>query len=297
MTRTLVDHGYTDIHCHGGGGFYFSDSNVGNISRVIEIHREHGTTNLLASLVTAPIPDLMEQIKRLLPFYHRGEIAGIHLEGPYLAHRRCGAHDPALLREPTIKEIEELVDAAEGAMTMFTIAPELPGALDAIRYMSENHIIAAIGHSDGSYEDAKAGLDAGATVVTHFSNGMSKLRDGDHTFATAVIDDPRATLELIVDGHHVPLEEVKELFDRAGKRIILITDAMSAAGEEDGSYSIGGLDVEVRNGVARLTSNGSLAGSTLTIDKARAMTESAGVSREEVDYSSATLPLALLQRL
>lgn len=297
MTRTLVDHGYTDIHCHGGGGFYFSDSNVGNISRVIEIHREHGTTNLLASLVTAPIPDLMEQIKRLLPFYHRGEIAGIHLEGPYLAHRRCGAHDPALLREPTIKEIEELVDAAEGAMTMFTIAPELPGALDAIRYMSENHIIAAIGHSDGSYEDAKAGLDAGATVVTHFSNGMSKLRDGDHTFATAVIDDPRATLELIVDGHHVPLEEVKKLFDRAGKRIILITDAMSAAGEEDGSYSIGGLDVEVRNGVARLTSNGSLAGSTLTIDKARAMTESAGVSREAVNYSSATLPLALLQRL
>ena len=297
MTRTLVDHGYTDIHCHGGGGFYFSDSNVGNISRVIEIHREHGTTNLLASLVTAPIPDLMEQIKRLLPFYHRGEIAGIHLEGPYLAHRRCGAHDPALLREPTIKEIEELVDAAEGAMTMFTIAPELPGALDAIRYMSENHIIAAIGHSDGSYEDAKAGLDAGATVVTHFSNGMSKLRDGDHSFATAVIDDPRATLELIVDGHHVPLEEVKELFDRAGKRIILITDAMSAAGEGDGSYSIGGLDVEVRNGVARLTSNGSLAGSTLTIDKARAMTESAGVSREAVNYSSATLPLALLQRL
>ena len=297
MTRTLVDHGYTDIHCHGGGGFYFSDSNVGNISRVIEIHREHGTTNLLASLVTAPIPDLMEQIKRLLPFYHRGEIAGIHLEGPYLAHRRCGAHDPALLREPTIKEIEELVDAAEGAMTMFTIAPELPGALDAIRYMSENHIIAAIGHSDGSYEDAKAGLDAGATVVTHFSNGMSKLRDGDHTFATAVIDDPRATLELIVDGHHVPLEEVKEIFDRAGKRIILITDAMSAAGEGDGSYSIGGLDVEVRNGVARLTSNGSLAGSTLTIDKARAITESAGVSRAEVDYSSATLPLALLKRL
>ena len=297
MTRTLVDHGYTDIHCHGGGGFYFSDSNVGNISRVIEIHRQHGTTNLLASLVTAPIPDLMEQIKRLLPFYHRGEIAGIHLEGPYLAHRRCGAHDPALLREPRIKEIEELVDAAEGAMTMFTIAPELPGALDAIRYMSENHIIAAIGHSDGSYEDAKAGLDAGATVVTHFSNGMSKLRDGDHTFATAVIDDPRATLELIVDGHHVPLEEVKELFDRAGRRIILITDAMSAAGQGDGSYRIGGLDVEVRNGVARLTSNGSLAGSTLTMDKARAITESAGVSHEEVDYSSATLPLALLKRL
>ena len=297
MTRTLADHGFTDIHCHGGGGYYFSDSNLGNISRAIEIHKNHGTTNLIASLVTASIPDLLVQIKRLLPFYNRGEIAGIHLEGPYLAHRRCGAHDPALLREPTIQEISELVDAAEGALTMFTIAPELPGALDAIAYMKENRIIAAIGHSDGSYEDAKAGLDAGATVVTHFSNGMSKLRDGDHTFATAVIDDPRATLELIVDGHHVPLDEVKQLFNRAGDRIILITDAMSAAGEGDGAYKIGGLDVEVRNGVARLISNGSLAGSTLTIDRARAVAESAGVSRDEVDYSSSVLPLALLKRL
>lgn len=297
MAQALHESGFTDIHCHGGGGYYFSDKNPGNISRVIEIHRERGTHNLMASLVTAPVSDLVEQIKRLLPFYERGEIAGIHLEGPYLAHRRCGAHDPALLREPKMNEIEELVDAAEGALKMFTIAPELPGALDAIHYMAENRIIAAIGHSDGSYEDAKAGLDAGATVVTHFSNGMSKLRDGEHTFATAVIDDPRATLELIVDGHHVPLDEVKQLFDRAGKRIVLITDAMSAAGEGDGAFHIGGLEVDVRGGVARLTSNGSLAGSTLTMDKARTITESAGVSRDEVDYSSSTLPLALLKRL
>lgn len=296
MTQSLNTHGFTDIHCHGGGGFYFSDPNPNNIARAIEVHKEHGTTNLVASLVTASLDDLIDQIKRLLPFYHRGDIAGIHLEGPYLARRRCGAHDPELLREPTVDEIKMLVDAAEGAIAMFTIAPELPGALEAITFMSENHIIAAIGHSDGSYEDAKAGLDAGATVVTHFSNAMSKLRDGDHTFATAVLEDSRATLELIVDGHHVPLHEVKDLFDRAGDRIILVTDAMSAAGYRDGHYTIGGLDVEVLDGVARLTSNGSLAGSTLTMDQAYQIAQNAGVPSNVLDHSSSALPLSLLMR-
>jgi len=296
VTQALHENGYTDIHCHGGGGFYFSDSHPENIATAIATHKAHGTTNLFASLVTAPIEDLIQQIERLLPFYRRGEIAGIHLEGPYLAHRRCGAHDPALLREPKLDEIKTLLAAGEGAIGMITIAPELPGALDAISFMAENQVIAAIGHSDGSYEDAKAGLDAGATVVTHFSNGMAKLRDGDHTFATAVIDDPRATLELIVDGHHVPLDVVKSLFDRAGDRIVLITDAMSAAGKGDGNYTIGGLDVRVSDGVARLVSNGSLAGSTLTMDRAYKVASSAGVASSALDYSSSTLPLSLLNR-
>lgn len=290
------DSGFTDIHCHGGGGFYFSDANPDNISRAIAVHKAHGTTNLVASLVTDEIDRIKEQIQRLLPFYNRGEIVGIHLEGPYLAHRRCGAHEPSLLREPKLDEIKSLIDVGQGAISMFTIAPELPGALTAISYMAENHIIAAIGHSDGSYEDAKAGLDAGATVVTHFSNGMSKLRDGEHTFATAVIDDPRATLELIVDGHHVPLAEVKEIFERAGERIALITDAMSAAGIGDGNYRIGGLDVDVKSGVARLVSNGSLAGSTLTMDQAISAGEKAGVSQHHLHHSASEIPLSLLKR-
>ena len=296
MTQALREGGFTDIHCHGGGGFYFSDPNPDNIQKAIDTHRERGTSNIVASLVTADLSEIDKQIKGLLPFYEKGEIAGIHLEGPYLAQRRCGAHQPSLLREPKLDEIKAIIDAGKGAVTMFTIAPELPGALAAIKYMSDNHVIAAIGHSDGSFEDAKAGLDAGATVVTHFSNGMSKLRDGEHTFATAVVDDPRATLELIVDGHHVPLPEVKELFDRAGDRIVLITDAMSAAGQGDGDYLIGALDVEVKNSVARLKSNGSLAGSTLTMQRAVEVAQSAGVSENAVHHASSVLPLSLLKR-
>ena len=201
MTQGLRDGGFTDIHCHGGGGFYFSDSKVENIQKAIDAHRATGTANIVASLVTADITAVKEQIKRLIPFYQSGEIAGIHLEGPYLSHRRCGAHKPSLLREPKIEEIKELIEIGEGSVAMFTIAPELPGSLTAISYMAENHVIAAIGHSDGSYEDAVAGIDAGATLVTHFTNAMSKLKDGDHTFATAVLADSRVHLELIVDGH------------------------------------------------------------------------------------------------
>ena len=296
MAQALRDSGFTDIHCHGGAGFYFSDPNPENIAKAIAIHKQHGTTNLVASLVTTELALLEKQIAALVPFYERGDIAGIHLEGPYLSHRRCGAHEPSLLRPPKLDEIKALIDIGSGAVVMVTIAPELPGALEAIAYLADNHVIAAIGHSDGSYEDAKAGLSAGASVVTHFSNAMSKLRDGDHTFATAVIDDPRATLELIVDGHHVPLDEVKTIFDRAGSRIVLITDAMSAAGAHDGEYKIGNLDVEVTSGVARLRSNGSLAGSTLTMDLAVENARRAGVSQEAIYHASSVAPLALLTR-
>lgn len=296
MTQGLRDGGFTDIHCHGGGGFYFSDSKVENILKAIDAHRATGTANIVASLVTADMTAVKEQIKRLIPFYQSGEIAGIHLEGPYLSHRRCGAHKPSLLREPKIEEIKELIEIGEGSVVMFTIAPELPGALTAISYMAENHVIAAIGHSDGTYEDAKAGMDAGATLVTHFTNAMSKLRDGDHTFATAVLADPRVQLELIVDGHHVPLDEVKRIFEMAADRIILVTDAMSAAGCPDGDYLIGDLDVEVKNSVARLKSNGSLAGSTLTMKGATEIALSAGISEKAVHYSSSVAPLTLLKR-
>lgn len=296
MAQGLREGGFTDIHCHGGGGFYFSDANPENIRKAIEAQRQHGTTNLVTSLVTTDLHELKKQITRLIPFYESGEIAGIHLEGPYLSHRRCGAHEPSLLRLPKLDEIKSLIEHGQGAIAMFTIAPELEGALEAITYMAAHHVIAAIGHSDGSFDDAKAGLDSGATVVTHFTNAMSKLRDGDRTFATAVLHDDRASLELIVDGHHVPLDEVKRIFDVAGKRIVLVTDAMSAAGASDGDYKIGTLDVEVRDGVARLKSNGALAGSTLTLDKAVAIAESAGVDKNLTHHASSIAPLELLRR-
>ena len=257
--------GFVDIHCHGGGGKYFSALTPGEIHSVIETHRGHGTTSLMASLVSEPIETIKEQITRLKPFYVRGQIVGIHLEGPYLSHARCGAHDPALLVAPDLTEIKELIELADGAIKMITIAPELPGAIVAIKYLSAAGVTVAIGHTDGAFIDAAAGTNAGATVVTHFMNGMNKsLTEG--SFASFVVADDRLAVELILDGHHIAFSTAREIYTALGSRIIFVTDAMAAAGSTDGEYTIGKLAVTVKDGVARLESNAALAGSVLTMD-------------------------------
>ena len=260
--------GFIDLHCHGGGGNYFSDLSDSGIANVIRTHREHGTSIGLASLVTEPIEVLKQQIQRLLPFAERGEIAGIHLEGPYLAKSRCGAHDPDLLRLPTIPEIEELLSVGKGQIKMVTIAPELSGGIEAINYLSSKNVIAAMGHSAANYAQTLEGLEAGSNLITHFPNAVSKLGDEGETLAKLVMNDQRLALEIILDGHHVDDESVSRIMTAAKNRIVLVTDAMCAAGGADGHYAIGKLPVTVKDSVARLDSNGALAGSTLTMDQA-----------------------------
>lgn len=289
--------GFVDIHCHGGGGKYFSSLTDAEISQVIATHRAGGTVAGLASLVTEPIPNLLEQIKRLVPFAERGEIAGIHLEGPYLSHARCGAHDPALLRTPTIAEVQTLLDAGQGFIKMITIAPELDGALEVIEYLSKCGVIAAIGHSQSDANMAEAAIDRGASVVTHFNNAMPKVVDGPGTMSSAVINELRVSLELILDGEHVSTAIVRDVFTAAPNRIVMVTDAMSAAGSVDGNYWIAELEVIVKDSVARLASNGSLAGSTLTMAKAfnHALNE-IGISITEAVHAASTLPALILGR-
>lgn len=289
--------GFVDIHCHGGGGKYFASLNDSEIAQVIATHRAGGTVAGLASLVTEPIENLISQINRLVPFAQRGEIAGIHLEGPYLSHARCGAHDPNLLRKPTIAEVQSLLDAGQGFIKMITIAPELDGALEVIEYLAKCGVIAAIGHSQSDAATAQAAIDRGASVVTHFNNAMPKVVDGPGTMSSAVISELRVSLELILDGEHVSTQVVREVFEAAPNRIVMITDAMSAAGSTDGTYQIANLEVNVKDGVARLTSNGSLAGSTLTMAKAfnHALNE-IGVSITEAVHAASTLPALILGR-
>ena len=296
MSEREIKNIYIDLHCHGGAGFYFSDQNPANIQTAIDFHQSHGSAQLLVSLVSATISDLKLQIQRLLPFFQSGKIAGIHLEGPYLAHNRCGAHDPTLLKSPTIDEVKELIDYGQGAIKMITIAPELDGALDSISYLSSKKIIAAIGHSDGTYEDALRAVEAGAGLVTHFSNGMSKLRDGERTFATALLNETDLPLELIIDKHHVSEEDVLTIVNSAPNRVVFVTDAMAAAGQPDGDYTIGNLDVVVKEKVARLRSNGSLAGSTLTTAQAVSNARDWNVPDDVIEHAAIHLPQELLNR-
>ena len=282
--------GFIDIHCHGGGGHYFSAISTDSITAAINAHKKTGTTSLVASLVSESIEGLKAQIQRLIPFYNRGEIVGIHLEGPYLSHTRCGAHEPSLLIDPTVEQLKELIAIGQDSIKMVTIAPELKGALETIKYLASVGVIAAIGHTEGNFQDASAATDNGASVVTHFLNAMNK-ENIEGSIANFVINDPRLTVELIVDGHHLSFEKVKELFATFGPRIIMVSDAMAAAGNGDGSYTIGALPVEVKNGVARLTSNQKLAGSTLTLSQAFSkLINYCGLSLEQAVHATATQP-------
>ena len=266
FSGTLIP-GFVDIHCHGGGGYYFSNLNPDQITGAIDIHRQAGTTTQYASLVTADLSQLKAQIESLIPFVRSGDLAGIHLEGPYLSRAKCGAHAPELLRAPHLEEVQSLIEWGQGTIAMVTIAPELEGALESITWLASQGIVAAIGHSDADADTARAAIDAGAKVVTHFTNAMAKMVGGQ-SMATEVLDDSEISLELINDGTHVPIDVIEVLKKNALDRTILVTDAMSAAGGNDGKYLIGNLEVEVKDSIARLVSNGSLAGSTLTMERA-----------------------------
>lgn len=282
--------GFIDIHCHGGGGHYFSAASPDSIAKAINAHTKTGTTSLVASLVTENIADLKIQIQRLVPFYTRGEIVGIHLEGPFLSHARCGAHEPSLLIDPTVPLLQELIEVGQGSIKMVTIAPELQGAQEAIKYLVSVGVIAAIGHTEGTFHDASLATENGASIVTHFLNAMNK-EDTEGSIANFVMNDPRLGVELIVDGHHQAFSKVREIFAVIGPRVLLVSDAMAAAGNGDGKYTIGALTVEVSSGVARLASNQKLAGSTLTISQAFSnLINHCGISLPQAVHATSVQP-------
>lgn len=291
---TLIP-GFVDIHSHGGGGFYFNDVNPEHVITAIERHRQGGTTTQIASLVTADISTLKSQITSLIPLVNSRVLAGIHLEGPYLSAVKCGAHDPRLLRVPTLDEVKSLIEVGQGTISMVTIAPELDGAIEAIKWLTSMGIIAAIGHSDANAELTQKAIEAGAQVVTHFTNAMSKDLSSE-SMATFALNNSSIALELINDGAHVSKDVITKIIENALQRTILITDAMSAAGALDGMYSIGGLDVEVKDSIARLVSNGSLAGSTLTMEQAFLnFIKKDGISLINAVNAASTLPAKLLK--
>ena len=260
--------GFTDIHSHGGGGYSFSDPNPEHVAIALATHRAHGTTTQIVSLVTEPLATLKSQIKRVIPFVEEGSIAGIHLEGPYLSPAKCGAHDPKLLRQPNLEEIRELIDTGQGHVKMLTIAPELPGAFAAIELLRELGVTVAIGHSNASEREGKQAIDSGASIVTHMFNALPEIDHREGTITNSLLLNPDIYFEIILDGIHVNHSTVQLLLNLAPGRVILVTDAMSAAGGSDGEYKIGELGVNVLGGVATLASNGSLAGSTLSMDSA-----------------------------
>ncbi|MFI5998912.1 N-acetylglucosamine-6-phosphate deacetylase [Streptomyces sp. NPDC051366] len=261
--------GFVDMHNHGGGGASFTSGTAEEVLKGVRTHREHGTTTLVASTVTGDLDELARRAGLLAELTQQGEIAGIHFEGPFINACRKGAHKEELLRDPDPAEVRKLIDAAHGAARMVTLATELPGGLESVRLLAEHGVIAAIGHTDSTYDQTRQAIEAGATVATHLYNAMPGMEHRAPGPIAALLEDERVTVELINDGTHLHPAMLELAFHHAGAhRVALITDAMDAAGFGDGIYHLGPLEVEVKEGVARLVEGGSIAGSTLTLDTA-----------------------------
>ncbi|MER5771491.1 N-acetylglucosamine-6-phosphate deacetylase [Streptomyces sp. NPDC001985] len=261
--------GFIDLHNHGGGGASFTGGTIDDVLLGVRTHREHGTTTLVASLVTAEPDYLAHRAAALSELVEQGDIAGLHFEGPFISPCRKGAHNEDLLLHPDPAEVRKLIDAARGTARMVTLAAELPGGIDSVRLLAEHGVIAALGHTDATYEQTVEAIDAGATVATHLFNAMPQIGHRAPGPIAALLEDERVTVELINDGTHLHPAALELAFHRAGAhRVAFITDAMDAAGFGDGRYQLGSMAVDVVDGVARLAEGGAIAGSTLTLDTA-----------------------------
>lgn len=269
--------GFVDIHGHGGAGAAFDDG-IDAIRTARALHRAHGTTRAVVSLVTAPLDDLAQRVAEIAELMRSDrDILGSHLEGPFLDPGHHGAHEPSLLRAPVAADVARLLEAGSGTVRQVTIAPELPGGLDAVRLIVEAGAAAAVGHTDADAEMARAAFDAGASILTHAFNAMPGIHHRAPGPVLTAAADHRVVLEAIADDVHLDPHVVKLLFDSAPDRVALITDAMAAAGSADGHYDLGAVSVTVQDGIARADDTGSIAGSTLTQDVALRRAVAAGI--------------------
>ena len=306
--------GFVDIHVHGGGGTSFTEGTGDDARNAAEFHRRHGSTTLLASLVTAPLSGLEAQAALLAGLADEGVIAGLHLEGPFLSPARRGAQDARHMLAPDPAVFDRLQAAARGHLRILTLAPELPGAIRMVQAAARAGVTVAIGHTDATAEVTSAAIDAGATHATHLFNGMRPPHHREPGAAGALLDRGEVTCEVIADGVHLHDMTIRLAARAAGPgRLVLITDATAAAGMPDGSYRLGSVRVTVAGGVARLADEprqawvpgragdigdavqaGAIVGSTATMAGVVRHALAAGLPVTEVAAAASTTPARVL---
>jgi len=272
--------GFFDIHIHGGAGLDLMRASASDLPRLGKFLASHGVTRYFPTTVAAPLDAIYTALGHLADAIESAEKTtagtgdevqarplGIHLEGPFLSHKRRGVHPAENLVEPTLGIFDKLWQAARGHVRMMTIAPEIPGAMGVIPEAARRGVCVSIGHSDAEMPIARDAVAAGARHATHTFNAMRPLDHRDPGIIGEVLSDDRITADLIADGIHVAPAVVKLFLQAKGpERAVLITDAISATGMPDGRYQLGPILVDVKDG--KCTSNGSLAGSVLTMDRA-----------------------------
>ncbi|WP_165168510.1 N-acetylglucosamine-6-phosphate deacetylase [Rothia uropygialis] len=290
---------FTDIHCHGAGGFAYEDPE--SLPTSLSVHKDQGTGRALASFVANPVGQLEESFRRVARAISTGEgiptglrLEGIHAEGPWLSPSHKGAHRRDYLQPATLDQAQRLLDAADGYLRQVTLAPEMDEGLAVTRFLVDQGVRVAVGHTDADYETARRAFDAGASILTHAFNAMNGIHHRHPGPVVAAMESPHVVAEVIADGVHVAPEVIAMLFRSLPGRVVLITDAMSATGQSDGDYRLGSLDVRVDDGIARLTtsdgSQGAIAGSTLTMDQAVRTVVRAGIDVDEALTAASTRP-------
>jgi N-acetylglucosamine-6-phosphate deacetylase len=269
--------GFIDVHVHGGGGYDVMSGKAEEIDGMSRFHASKGTTSFLATTMTHERSVIENAVRGIAEAIEHGttgaEVAGIHLEGPFLNVHRCGAQNPEFIRLGTIEELESYIHLSKGHLRLMTIAPEQEGAMEIIRFAVDQGITISIGHSDATYDIVQQAVLLGATHVTHIFNGMRPLHHREPGVAGASLMIDELAVELICDGFHLSKELVAYIFRvKPAEQIVLITDCVPAAGCEDGEYQLGSLPVILKDGQVRLKQKddtiGSLAGSSLTMDHA-----------------------------
>ena len=275
-TDKIAVPGFVDVHIHGAGGRDVMEGSPEALAGVTRTVARHGTTSLVATTVTASPEDTIHSVEGIAHYISqqhetddaRAEVLGIHFEGPFLSPVRRGVHPPEWLRLPSAEFLEKLLKAAAGNARILTLAPELLGAMPCIDAARNAGLVVAAGHTDATYEQARAAIAHGVRHAVHVYNAMRPFSHRDSGVIGAVLTSPEVTAELIADGVHVEETAMKVLLQAKGpERMILISDGISATGMPDGNYMLGKLEVMVSGGICR-NSEGKLAGSTLTLDRA-----------------------------
>ena len=287
-----------DIHVHGGAGVDVMDEAPDTLDRLAMHKAREGVGSFLPTTVTAPLESIHGALGRIAQRCYSGgtgaQVLGSYLEGPYFTPQNKGAHPPELFRELDLRELDSLIASSRGTLRVVALAPEKPGALSAIRHLKQRGVKVMLGHSAATYAQTCAAFDAGADGLVHCYNGMTGLHHREPGMVGAGLTDERAWLELIADGHHVHPAAMQLCGCCGRERLVLITDAMQAAGMPDGRYSLCGESVEMRGGIVR-TASGGLAGSTLSLDAAvRNMVELAGIATEDALHMASLHPARLL---
>jgi len=299
-TGMTVVPGFVDVHIHGAGGHDVMEGDARALDRITSTVARHGTTSMVATTVTAPIEETcrsLEGIARYIrahesaePDHLAAEILGIHLEGPFISKARRGVHPPDALARPSLETLGKFIEAADSLVKIVTVAPELPGALELIAAAVAAKIVAAVGHTDADYDQARAAIHAGARHAVHMYNAMRPFEHRDPGIVGAILTDPEVTAEVIADLVHVAGPAIQVLIGTKGfDTVLLVSDGIAATGMPDGKYRLGNFEVSVTDGVAR-NAEGKLAGSTLTLDRALRNVVALGVPLQDAVRMATVLP-------